>query len=128
MSRRTLLSHIEAKCFIRYGRFDTQTPLSLLMMSMALVSLMEIKGFWQCIAANKQQWCSFVAAASCGLVEACAFFVCKLVIWLQVAATLLLLVVATLWLILAATLRLIVCGLFAALCVQRVCRPSCRLF
>ena len=41
-------------------------------------SLMEIKGFLQCIAANKQQWCSLVAAASCGLVAACEFFVCKL--------------------------------------------------
>ena len=35
-------SDIEAKLFICYGRFDTQTPLSLLMMSMVLVSLMEI--------------------------------------------------------------------------------------
>ena len=87
---------------------------------MILVSLMEIKGFWQCIAANKQQWYGFVVAASFGLVAACAFFVCKLVFWLPVAATLLLLVVAT--------FRLIVCGLFAALCVQGVCRPSCRLF
>ena len=55
-----ILSHIEAKLFILYGRFDTQTPLSLLMMSMVLVSLMEIKGFWQCIAANKQQWCALL--------------------------------------------------------------------
>ena len=94
--------------------------LSLLMMAMVLVSLMEIKGFWQCIAANKQQWCGFVAGASCGLVAACAFFVCKLVFWLPIAATLFLLVVAT--------LRLIVCGLFVALCGQRVCRPSCKLF
>ena len=94
-------------------------------MSMVLVSLMEIKGFWQCIAANKQQWGSFVAAASCTLAAACAVFVCKLVFWLPVAATLLLFVVATLWLIVAATLRLIVRGLFVAH-VQRVCRPSCR--
>ena len=57
-------------------------------MSMVLVSLMEIKGFWQCVAANKQQWCGFVAAASCGLVAACAFFVCKLVSWVSVSATL----------------------------------------
>ena len=97
-------------------------------MSVVLVSLLEIIGFWQCIAANKQQWCGFVAAASFGLVAACAFFVCKLVFWLPVVATLLLLIVATLQLIVAATLRLIVCGLFAALCVQGVCRPSCRLF
>ena len=122
-------SDIEAKLFILNGRFDTQTPLSLLMMSMVLVSLMKIiKGFWQCIAANKQQWCGFVAAASCGLVAACAFFVCKLVFWPPVATSLLLIVVATLRLIVAATLRLIVCGLFAALCVQRVCMTSCRLF
>ena len=98
------------------------------MMTMVLVSLMEIKGFWQCIAANKQQLCGFVAAASFGLVAACAFFVCKLVFWPPVATTFLLLVVATSQLIVAATLRLIVCGLFVALCVQRVCRPSCRLF
>ena len=58
-----ILSHIEAKLFILYGRFDTQTHLSSLMMTMVLVSVMEIKGFWQCIAANKQQWCGFVAAA-----------------------------------------------------------------
>ena len=123
-----ILCHIEAKLFILYGRFNTLTHLSLLMMSMVLVSLMEIKCFWQGIAANKQQWCGFVAAASFGLIAACAFFVGKLVFWLPVAATLLLLVVATLQLIVAATLLLIVCGLFAALCVQRVCRPSCRLF
>ena len=54
------------------------------------------------------------------MVATCAFFVCKLV--------LLLLVTATLRLLVAATLRLIDCGLFAALYVQRVCRPSCRLF
>ena len=47
---------------------------------------------------------------------------------LLVAATLRLLVAATLRLLVAATLRLIDCGLFAALYVQRVCRPSCRLF
>ena len=109
VTENTFLSHIEAKRFICYGRFDIQTPLSLLMLSVVLVSLMEIKGFWQYIAANKQQWCGFVAAASCGLVAACAFFICKLVLWLPVAATLLLLVVATLRLILAATLRLFVC-------------------
>ena len=78
------------------------------------------------------------------MVAAYAFFVCKLVLLLivaanlrlLVAATLQLLVAATLWLLVAATLRLlvaatlqlIVCSLFAALCVQRVCRPSCRLF
>ena len=97
-------------------------------MSMVLVSFMEIKGFWQCIAANKQQWCGFAAAASCGLVATCAFFVCKLVFWMPVVATLQLLVVATLRLIVAPILQLIVCGLFAALFAQRVCRPSCTLF
>ena len=59
-------------------------------------TLMEIKGFSQCIAANKQQWCGLVAAASCGIVAACEFFVCKLVLLLLVAATLRLLVAATL--------------------------------
>ena len=41
------------------------------------IALMEIKGFLQCIAANKQQWCGLVAAASCSIVAACEFFVCK---------------------------------------------------
>ena len=59
-------------------------------------SLMEIKGFSQCIAANKQQRCGLVAAASCGIVASCEFFVCKLVLLLLVAATLGLLVAATL--------------------------------
>ena len=35
---------------------------------------MEIKGFSQCIAANKQQWCGLVAAASCGKLAAYEFF------------------------------------------------------
>ena len=48
---------------------------------------MEIKGFSQCIATNKQQWCGLVAAASCGIVAACEFFVCKLVLLLLVAVT-----------------------------------------
>ena len=69
---------------------------------------MEIKGFSQCIAANKQQWCFLAAAASWGRVAACEFFVCKLILLLLVAATLQLLV--------AATLQLFVCrecvGLF----------------
>ena len=34
---------------------------------------MEIKGFLQFIAANKQQWYGLVAAASCSLDAACAF-------------------------------------------------------
>ena len=37
MSRRTHLSNIEAKLFILYGRFDTQTSLSLLMMLTVVV-------------------------------------------------------------------------------------------
>ena len=49
---------------------------------------MEIKGFSQCIAANKQQVCGLAAAASCGMIAACEFFVCKLVMLLLVAATL----------------------------------------
>ena len=83
---------------------------------------MEIKGFLQCIATNKQQWC--------GLVAACAFFVCKLVLPLLVAATLQLfiaatlrlLVVATLWLLVAATLRLLVAAtLWLIVCRECVC-------
>ena len=69
---------------------------------------MEIKGFSQCIAANKQQACGLATAASCGMVAACEFFVCKLVLLLLVAATLRLLVAATLRLLVAATLRLLV--------------------
>ena len=72
-------------------------------------SLIEIKGFSQCIAANKQQWCGLVAAASCGIVAACDFFLCKLVLLLLVAATLQLLVAVTLRLLVAATLQLFVC-------------------
>ena len=64
------------------------------------------KGFSQCIAANKQQACGLAAAASCGMVATCEFFVCKLVLLLLVAANLRLLV--------AATLRLIVCCNLAA--------------
>ena len=69
---------------------------------------MEIKGFSQCIAENKQQWCGLVAAASCGIVVTCEFFECKLVLLLLVAAALRLLVAATLQLLVAATLRLLV--------------------
>ena len=101
---------------------------------------MEIKGFLQCIAANKQQWCSLVAAVSCGIVATCEFFVCKLVLLLLVAAALRPLVAATLWLLVAApscsnlvalscsNLAALSCSNLAALCVLRVCRPSCRLF
>ena len=69
---------------------------------------MEIKGFSQCIAANKQQWCGLVAAASCVIVAACEFFECKLGLLLFAAATLRLLVAATLRLLVAATLQLLV--------------------
>ena len=90
---------------------------------------MEIKGFSQCIAANKQQACGLAAAASCGMVAACEFFVCKVVLRLLVAATLRLLVAATLRLLVAATLRLsvaatlqlIVCCNLAA-CAFFVCK------
>ena len=75
----------------------------------SLVALMEIKGFSQCIAANKQQWCGLVAAASCGIVAVCEFFVCKLVLLLLDAATLRLLVAATLRLLVAATLQFFLC-------------------
>ena len=91
--------------------------------------LMEIKGFSQCIAANKQQACGLAAAASCGMVAACEFFVCKLVLLLLVAATLRLvvaatmqlLVAATMQLFVAATMRLIVCCNLAA-CAFFVCK------
>ena len=53
------------------------------------MTLMEIKGFSQCITANKQQACGLAAAASCGMVAACEFFVCKLDFSLLVAACLL---------------------------------------
>ena len=82
---------------------------------------MEIKGFLQCIAANKQQASGLAAAASCGMVAACEFFVCKLVLLLLVAATLRLLVEATLQLLVAATLWLIVCCNLAA-CGFFVCK------
>ena len=36
-------------------------------------TLMKIKGFSQCIAANKQQACCLAAAASCCMVAACEF-------------------------------------------------------
>ena len=36
-------------------------------------TLMEIKGFLQCIAANKQQACGLAAAASCSMFAACEF-------------------------------------------------------
>ena len=69
---------------------------------------MEIKGFSQCIAANKPQACGLAAAVNCDMVAACEFFVCKLVLLLLVAATLRLLVAATLGLLVAAALRLLV--------------------
>ena len=78
-----------------------------------MLPLMEIKGFSQCIAANKQQVCGLAVAASCGMVAACEVLVCKLVLLLLVAATLRLLV--------AATLRLIVCCKLAA-CAFFVCK------
>ena len=68
-------------------------------------SLMKIKGFSQCIAANKQHACGLAAAASCGMFAAYEFFVCKLVFLLLVAAT----------------LRLIVCCNLAA-CEFFVCK------
>ena len=96
---------------------------------MGMLTLMEIKGFSQCIAANKQQACSLAAAASRGNHAACEFFVCKIVLlllvaatlWLLVAATLRLLVAATLRLLVAATLRLIVCCNLAD-CALFVCK------
>ena len=87
-----------------------------------LYTLMEIKGFSQCIAANKQQACGLAAAASCGMVAACEFFVCKLVLLLLVAAILRLLVAATLPLLVAATLPLLVAATeVAARCLLQPC-------
>ena len=87
---------------------------------------MEIKGFSQCIAANEQEWCGLVAAASCSIHAACEFFVCKLVLLLLVAATLWLVVAATLQLLVAATLQLLVAAtlrlLVAATLQLFVCR------
>ena len=39
-----------------------------------IFTLMEIKGFSQCIAANKQQACGLAAAASCVMVAACFLY------------------------------------------------------
>ena len=57
------------------------------------------------------------AADSCGMVAACEFFVCKLVLLLLVAATLLLLVAATLRLLVAA----LSCSNLAAHCLLQPC-------
>ena len=78
-------------------------------------TLMEIKGFSQCIAANKQQACGLAAAASCSMFAAWEFFVCKLVLLLLFAATLRLLVAATLQLLVAATFAALSCSNLMAL-------------
>ena len=95
---------------------------------------MEIKGFLQCIAANKQQWCGLVAAASCSL---CVFRMqisfadlsCSNLAALSCSNLAALscgnlaalscsnLVGLSCSNLAAHCLRLIVCGLFAALCV-----------
>ena len=96
-----------------------------------LNSLMEIKGFSQCIAAKKQQWCGLVAADSCGIVAACEFFVCKLVLLLLVAAMLRLLVAATLRLLVAATLWLLVAAilrLFVAATLRLLVAATLQIF
>ena len=85
---------------------------SMTITSQGLLALMEIKGFSLCIAANKQQACGLAATASCSMVAACEFFVCKLVLLLLVAATLRLLVAATLRLV-----RFFVCKLDFSLLV-----------
>ena len=61
--------------------------INILFMCYPCKSLMEIKGFSQCIAANCM--IGLAAAASCGMVAACEFFVCKLDFSLLVAACLL---------------------------------------
>ena len=48
---------------------------------------MEIKGFSQCIAANKQQACGLAAAAICGMVATCEFF-CMQIIFLALSCSL----------------------------------------
>ena len=93
---------------------------------MTLCTEIGIQGFSRRISANKQQWLGLVAAASCSIVAACEFFVCKLVLLLLVAATLKLLVAATLQLLVAATLLLLVAAtllfLVAATLQLFVCR------
>ena len=83
--------HREKTCLwgFRQGLTRSDTNQTVQLQNMAnKASLMEIKCFSQCIAANKQQACSLAAAASCSMVAACEFFVCKLVLLLLVAATL----------------------------------------
>ena len=110
---------------------------------------MEIKGFSQCIAANKQQWCGLVAAASCSIVATCEFFVCKLVFAALSCSNLAALSCSNLAALSCRNLAALSCSNLAApscsnlaalscsnlaalsfsnlaaLCVQRVCRPSC---
>ena len=105
---------------------------------------MEIKGFSQCIAANKQQWCGLVAAASCGIVATGEFFCMQIRFAAPSCSNLAPLSCSKLAALscsnLAAPscsnlaplscskLAALSCSNLAALCVQRVCRPSCRLF
>ena len=77
---------------MRFRKFASKVMMS----SSSVHTLMEIKSFSHCIAANKQQACGLAAAASCGMAAACEIFVCKLVFLLLVWATLRLLVAATL--------------------------------
>ena len=73
---------------------------------------MEIKGFSQCIAANKQQACGLATAASCGMVFHMqinfAALSCSNLVALSCSN------LYCLWLSLAATLQLIVCCNLAA--------------
>ena len=89
---------------------------------------MEIKGFSQCIAANKQQWCGLVAAASCGVVAACEFFRMQISFAALSCSNLAALSCSNLAAPSCNNLAAFSCSNLAALCVQRVCRPSCRLF
>ena len=112
---------------------------------------MEIKGFLQCIAANKQQWCGLVAAASCGIVAVCEFFrmqigfaalSCSSLAALSCSnfaalscsnlaapscSNLVALSCSNIAALSCSNLVAVSCSNLAALCVQRVCRPSCRL-
>ena len=71
----------------------------------ASVTLKEIKRLYAVYCCKQA---AMVRPSCCGIVAACKFFVCKLVLLLLVAATLRLLVAATLRLLVAATLRLLV--------------------
>ena len=83
-------------------------------------TLMKIKGFLQCIATNKQQWCGLVAAPSCGLVAACAFFVRTLS-----CSNLVALKCSNLGALSCSNLAALSCSNLSAHCLQLVCGSLC---